>query len=143
MTTTPAAKVSQDQRDKPAACRCNGDAGAATTELVIAMPLMLLLVLASVHIGLWFHARQIVTSAAQEGARAARASDGTDADGYDRVNQMLAELGRGSVNDTNTEIGRSADIVTVTVTGHSPAVVPGLVLSVSASSSSPIEEFKP
>ena len=65
-------------RDHLPGDRCNGDRGAAATELAIAMPLLLVLVLASVHLALWFHARQIVTAAAQEAARSARAYDATD-----------------------------------------------------------------
>jgi Flp pilus assembly protein TadG len=120
-----------------------GDRGAAATELAIAMPLLLVLVLVSVHVALWFHARQIVTAAAQEAARSARAYDASDADGYARADQLLAELGQRSVDDPSVVIHRSAGTVTATVTGHSPVVIPGLVLDVSATSRSPIEEFTP
>lgn len=123
--------------------RCRGDSGSATAELAIVMPLLLLLVLASVHVGLWFHARHLVNAAAQEGARAARASGATDDDGYARADQMLHELGTGAVTNPAVTVTRTAGSVTVTVTGESPAVIPGLTQSVSATSTSPIEEFKP
>lgn len=106
------------------------------------MPLLLLLVLVSVHIGLWFHARHIVDAASQEGARAARAAGATDTDGYGRAHQMLADLGSGSVINPTITVARSAGTVTVTVTGQAPPVIPGLAVNVSASSTSPIEEFK-
>lgn len=107
------------------------------------MPLLLLLVLASVHVGLWFHARHLVNAAAQEGARAARASGATDSDGYDRAQQMLGDLGSNSVTSPAILVTRSGGSVTVSVTGQAPPVIPGLAMSVSASSTSPIEEFKP
>ena len=122
--------------------RCRGDEGSASTELVIVMPLLLLLVLASVHVGLWFHARHLVNAAAQEGARAARATGANDDDGYQRADQMLRDLGSGSVTDPIVTVTRNADTVTVTVSGQSPAVIPGLTVPVSATSTSPIEEFK-
>lgn len=106
------------------------------------MPLLLLLVLVSVHVGLWFHARHIVDAASQEGARAARAAGATDNDGYGRAQQMLADLGSGSVINPTITVARSAGTVTVTVTGQAPPVIAGLAVNVSASSTSPIEEFK-
>jgi len=123
--------------------RWRGALGSASTELVIVTPLLLVLVLASVHVGLWFHARHIVDAAAQEGARSARAVGATDDAGYQRAAQMLHELGSGAVTDPAVTVTRTAGTVTVTVTGRSPAVVPGLTMSVSATTTSPVEEFKP
>jgi Flp pilus assembly protein TadG len=128
-------------RDTLLAGRCMGDGGAAATEVAIAMPLLLVLVLISVHLALWFHARQIVTAAAQEAARAARAYDAADSDGYARAAQILTDLGTRSVTSPTVVINRRAGTVSATVAGQSPAVIPGLVLDVSATSSSPIEAF--
>lgn len=106
------------------------------------MPLLLLLVLASVHVGLWFHARHLVNASAQEGARAARAAGATDADGYIRADQMLGDLGSGALTNPAVTVTRAGSTVTVTVSGQSPAVIPGLSMSVEATSTSPIEEFR-
>ncbi len=143
---TPSAPGPDSGLDPPsplAPRRCRGDSGSASTELVIVMPLLLLLVLASVHVGLWFHARHLVNAAAQEGARAARASGATDSDGYGRAQQMLGDLGSNSVTSPAIVVTRSSGSVTVSVTGQAPPVIPWLAMSVSASSTSPIEEFKP
>ena len=143
---TPSAPGPDSGLDPPsplARRRCRGDYGSASTELVIVMPLLLLLVLASVHVGLWFHARHLVNAAAQEGARAARASGATDSDGYDRAQQILGDLGSNSVTSPAIVVTRSSGSVTVSVSGQAPQVIPGLAMSVSASSTSPIEEFKP
>lgn len=107
------------------------------------MPLLLLLVLVSVHIGLWFHASHLVNAAAQEGARASRAAGAVDTDGEARAEQMLAELGPTVIANPTVSVTRDADTVTVTVTGQAPVVVPGLVLDVQATSTSPIEQFTP
>lgn len=129
------------RRAEPAR-RGRGDAGAAATELVIAMPALLLLILVSVHVGLWFHARSLADAAAQEGARGARVLGATDADGEARANQMLDDLGPTVVTDRTVTVTRTATTVTVVVTGHAPAVIPGLVLDVRSSATSPIEEFQ-
>ncbi len=105
------------------------------------MPAMLLLVLVSVQVGLWFHARSIVTAAAQQGARSARVTGGTDTDGRNGADQMLNDLGTRVVTDPTVTVTRTATSVTVTVTGHSPAVVPGLTLDVNATVTSPLEQF--
>ena len=125
----------------PSLRRLEGEAGTASTELVVVMPLLLLLVLVSVHIGLWFHARHIVNAAAQEGARAARAAGATDIDGYDRAQQMLDELGSDAIADPTVTVSRNTRTVTVTVTGEATPVIPGLAIAVQASSTSPLEQF--
>lgn len=122
--------------------RCRGDSGSASTELVIAMPALLLLVLASVHVGLWFHARHLAAAASQEGARAARHLGADDTAGYDRATQFLDQLGPNVLLDRNVVITRTATSVTVTVTGHAPAVIPGLTLAIDATTTSPLETFR-
>jgi Flp pilus assembly protein TadG len=144
MTSPPSPRTAPSEAPGVVAPRARQrESGAATTELVIVMPLLLLLVLASVHVGLWFHANHLVDAAAHEGARAARAMGGTDDDGYQRANQMLRDLGSGSVTDPTVTVTRNAGSVTVSVTGQSPPVIPGLTMAVSASTTSPIETFTP
>lgn len=121
--------------------RCSGDRGAASSELVVVMPLLLLLVMVSVHVGLWFHARHVVNAAAQEGARAARAVGATDDAGHQRAAQVLDQLG-GSLTATRVTVTRNGDVVTVRVTADAPPVVPGLTLGVAATSTSPVEAFR-
>ena len=52
--------------------RARGERGSATTELVIAMPALLLLIMSIIQFGLWYHASHVAKAAAQEGVRAAR-----------------------------------------------------------------------
>ena len=122
--------------------RCRGDRGSASTELVIAMPALLLLVLASVHVGLWFHARHIAAAASDEGARSARVFGSTDAAGEAKANQFIDQLGPNVMLGRQITVTRTATTVTVTVTGHSPAVIPGLTMAITASTTSPIENFR-
>ncbi len=123
--------------------RCRGDSGSASTEVVIAMPALLLLVLASVHVGLWYHARHIASAASEEGARAARYAGSTDTDGETKANQFIDQLGPNVMLGRQITVTRTATSVTVTVAGHSPAVIPGLTMDLSASTTSPLETFRP
>lgn len=107
------------------------------------MPALLLLVLASVHVGLWFHARHIASAASEEGARSARTLGATDQDGDSKANQFIDQLGPNVMLDRHITVTRTATDVTVTVTGHSPSVIPFLTMAVSATTTSPIESFRP
>jgi len=74
--------------------RLRGDAGVATTELVIATPAFLFLIMMIIQTGLYFHAVSVASAAAQDGASTA-AIGGTEAsvaDGEDTARQMLDDL---------------------------------------------------
>ena len=55
---------------------------------------------------------------------------------------MLDDLGPNVVTDRTVTVTRTATTVTVVVTGHAPDVIPGLVLDVRSSATSPIEQFQ-
>jgi Flp pilus assembly protein TadG len=113
------------------------------TEVAIAMPALLLLVLVSVQAGLWFHARNLADAAAQQAARNASVLGATNADGQAAATQMLNDLGPTVVSDRTVTITRTATTVTVTVTGHAPQVIPGVTTDVTATATQPIEAFQP
>jgi Flp pilus assembly protein TadG len=74
--------------------RLRGDAGVATTELVIATPAFLFLIMMIIQTGLYFHAVSVASAAAQDGASTA-AVGGTQASvtaGEDRAEQLLDDL---------------------------------------------------
>jgi Flp pilus assembly protein TadG len=131
--------------------RLRGDAGAATTELVIATPAFLFLIMMIVQSGLYFHAVSLASAAAQDGARTA-AVGGTDASvaaGEARADQMLRDLGPnlllnrnvdGDLVDGNemVEMHVDADVVRV-------FVFPGVNVSfhVQEVAESAVERFRP
>ena len=123
--------------------RSYGDDGVATTEAVLVTPVLLLLVMTVFQFGLWYHAQHVATAAAEEGARAARAEQGTASDGHRRAEAFLDQAGRTIVNDRRVEATRTVGSVTVTVEGTSVAVIPGLHLSINATATSPVERFTP
>ena len=69
--------------------RSRSERGEATTEMVLAVPVLMLLILTVIQFGLWYHASHVAESAAQEGARAARLHDATNEDGVNRARQFI------------------------------------------------------
>ena len=123
--------------------RLRGEEGIATTEAVLVTPVLLLLVMTVFQFGLWYHAQHVATAAAEEGARTARAEQGTASAGRARAESFLDQAGRTIVQDRTVAATRTADRVTVTVHGTAVAVIPGLHLSVDATATSPVERFDP
>jgi Flp pilus assembly protein TadG len=113
--------------------------GSATTELVLLMPVVLMLVLLVVQFGLWLHARQVATAAAQEGLVAAQVETGTAAAGNARAVAFLTQTG--GLRGTSVEASRNVTTARVAVTGTTPAVLPGTTLGVSAVAEGPVERF--
>jgi len=120
-----------------------GDKGAVTTELVIVMPLLLTLVLLLAQATVWWHAVHIAQATASHALAATRAQDGTPADGRTDVEQVLHQLGHGTLRDVRITVTRTADQADVRITGTAASVVPFLHLPVHVSASGPTERFRP
>ena len=132
--------------------RLRGDAGAATTELVLAAPAFLFRILLIVQAGLYFHAINVASAAAQEGAhdaslqgdRGERMAAGEQT-ASDLVNDLAPELLAGVSVDG--QLVNGGDDVRMTVTGDvsQVVVIPGvdLGISVSESAESAVEVFRP
>ena len=116
--------------------------GSATTEVVLLTPVLLFLVMLVVQFGLWYHAEHVAQAAAQEGVRTARLEGSTADAGRTRATDFLANLGSTVVQEPVVTATRDADTASVSVEGHSVAVVPGFSLPVKASASSPVERFR-
>src|SRR4051794_25511254 len=122
------------------------DAGLSTLEAVFTVPVIMLMILGIVQAGMWWYARQVALTAAQEGARAARAYEASNADGAAKANSYLSQVdgGTGSIlNDPQISVRRSGDTVTVEVRGHVVTLVPGLSVSIDVTSTGPAEVFVP
>lgn len=117
--------------------------GAATTEVVLVTPVLLVLIMLVVQFGLWYHGSHVATAAAQEGARAARVDGGSNQAGAARARSFLASLGREVVGQPQVSAERNASRSRVEVRGTAVAVVPGLRLPIWAVSEGPVERFRP
>jgi Flp pilus assembly protein TadG len=101
------------------------DDGAGTVELVIATPLLLLLLLLVVQFAVWAHATHLAQAAANQALQTARVYQATAGQGGADGQALLAQAG-GTIASSAITVDRSADTVTVTVTGTAMTVVPFL-----------------
>jgi Flp pilus assembly protein TadG len=128
--------------------RLGGDEG-ATTELVIAAPAFLFMIMLIVQAGLYFHASSVASAAAQEGARAATVQGGTIAEGRQVASDFVETLAPRLLDDVEVD-GRYVDggeLVRMTVRGDVTEVfkLPGVDLdfTVQETSEGVIERFRP
>jgi TadE-like protein len=119
------------------------DRGAASADLVVAAPLVLLILMAIVQFALWSHATHIAQAAAAEGLAASRVQGGTAADGTSAARRLLDQLARGPLTDGNISSERGAVSASVRITGTATAVVPFVRLPVHAEAAGPVERFVP
>jgi Flp pilus assembly protein TadG len=122
--------------------KTTAERGSAAIELVVLTPLLMVCVLVVVQFALWQHARHVLLTAAQEGARAARAHGATAEDGRDRAQDYIGRIGPDLVTAPVVEVDRSVEMVTVRVRGQAVNIVPGLPLRVTATSAGPVERFR-
>lgn len=113
--------------------------GSSTTELVLLMPAVLLLIMVSVQAGLYLHAQQVVEAAAQQALEAAQAEGGQADTGQNEGESFLAEAG--GVREPTVVVTRTADQVSVEVRGVAPNVLPLSAWAVAASADGPVERF--
>jgi Flp pilus assembly protein TadG len=116
--------------------------GSVSTELVVATPVLLVLVMLVVQFALWEHAQHIAEAAAQRGAETARVELGTDAQGRTMAQTAITQLGGSLLAAPLVTVSRSGEVVTVDVTGSAEAVVPFLSLPVHATAAGPVERFQ-
>lgn len=92
---------------------------------MILLPALFAVLFLGMQAALYFHARTIAIAAAQEGARAAGAEDGTSRDGGRAAAAYLADVGGDALESTDVRVSRTATTASVTVTGRSLSVLPG------------------
>ncbi|GLY98821.1 hypothetical protein Acsp02_60750 [Actinoplanes sp. NBRC 103695] len=119
------------------------DAGAASAELVIAMPLLLLMVMFVIQAGVWMHATHVAQAAATRAANAAAAYQASAAAGQDAGSQTLAAIGSGVLKNPSVSVTRTATEVRVEISGTAATVVPGIKWTVRAVVVRPVERFVP
>jgi Flp pilus assembly protein TadG len=117
------------------------DVGAGSTELVIAFPAVLLVILLAFHFALYLHAAQIAEAAAQEAVDAAQGERSRAADGEAAAHALLAHLG--ALRGSRVDVRRTPTIVTAAVSGRAQQLVPGMPVQVTAEAEGPVERFVP
>jgi hypothetical protein len=122
--------------------RCRGERG-DVTPMVILTPIAVFLVLWVIQMGLYFHARSVMSAAAQDGTRAAQVENATAGDAVAAANQIMVDSQNLLINET-VAVTAGPDTVTVTVTAEINNILPfwggG---EISSTASGPVERFRP
>lgn len=121
--------------------RARGERGSASAELVVLMPLLLMVLFASVQGAVYFHARTLAIAAAQEGARAAAREHGSQAAGTSAAAAFLTATAGDSLTGITITGSRTASAATITVRGSSLTLIPGWTPTVEHSASLPVERI--
>lgn len=122
--------------------RGHGQTGAATVELTIIFPVILLFIFGIVQATVWYHGRTLAMLAAQDGLRAAQALNGTAAEGREQAVEALAGNGAsGFLTDPAVAATRTSTTVTITVTARSVALLPGTGLPITQHAAGPVERI--
>lgn len=123
------------------------DERGSTTATVIVFPVVLLLLMLVLQFALAFHAKAVVTAAAQDGNRAAQLAAGDQIAGEHEATAVVAESASSLLRDVRVDVDVAADGREVTTTVDGDVVrllpIPGLRLQVQASASGPTETFRP
>jgi Flp pilus assembly protein TadG len=119
------------------------DSGAATAELVIAMPLLMLIIMFVLQAGVWMHATHVAQAAATRAASVAAAYHSSATAGQQAGTDTLAAIGHSILVDPTVTVTRTATEVRVEITGTAETVVPGIHWQVRAVVVRPVEIFVP
>ena len=106
-------------------------------------PAVLLATFGLIQGALYYHARDVALAAATDGLTAARARTGSSSEGREVASTFLQRAGGDDVlQGASVTAERTATTATVTVTGRTLSLVPGLPgWTVSQSASGPVERF--
>jgi Flp pilus assembly protein TadG len=123
--------------------RRRGERGSATLEIAVLFPAVLLATFGLIQGALYYHARNVALAAATDGLTAARARTGNGEQGRQVAVAFLERAGGEEVLlNSSVSSTRSVTTATVTVTGRTLSLVPGLAgWSVTQTASGPVERF--
>ena len=123
--------------------RTANDRGALTLSYVAVLPFVFLFIMVLIQASFWFLARDAALAAARQGADAARALDAPRSAGPAAALAFARLAGRGYLEDpAASAAGSTGSTVSITVRGHVPSFIPGLVVHVSETVQAPVEEFQ-
>lgn len=117
------------------------DRGAVSTELAVAIPLVMLLILLIAQFAVWTHATHVAQAAASQALSATRVVGGTTATGHDAARAVLTQLGDGVLKGGHADVTRGPETTTVEIRGTASRIVPFFSLPVEARAVGPTERF--
>ncbi len=98
--------------------------GTAALELAVVTPVLMMLVLGVLQFGLWYHAQNVVQTAAQEGARVGAAEDGTAEAGQARALDVLRDGLGDAASDQGATVSVGPEAARVRVTARLDGLLP-------------------
>lgn len=116
-----------------------GDAGGVALVWGIAMVSLLALVWLGIQVAFTHYGQAMAEAAAQAGVRAAVTVPGDPGRAEPAVREFIAAQAAADVRDPQVRVVLDGDVVTVSVTGRSVSVIPGLTWTVDAQASGPLE----
>jgi hypothetical protein len=124
------------------------DAGALILSYLIVVPVFMLAVMVIVQSALWYLARAAALAAARQGVDAARVPGAAAGAGPEAALAFVRNSASGylqgptaSMTGPQAAVGGATATIQVTVTGHIPTFVPGLVINISQAVQAPAEKF--
>jgi Flp pilus assembly protein TadG len=117
------------------------DRGEATTQVVILMPLLIFLVVLGVQTAIYFHAANVASAAASQGAAAGAPLGSGAGDAEAAARQTISDLA--ATAGASPVAAESTDFVSVTVEVRVPHIVPFFPDAVRRSAIEPRERFVP
>jgi Flp pilus assembly protein TadG len=122
--------------------RLRRDDGSAAVEFMIVAPMVIALLFLAIQVAEYSYARSIALTAAQNGVDAGRVYTGSPDEAFDAAEAFIDQAAGSSLFNTNVQVTAGAEQITVTVTGSSPSLVPGIPgWSVSQTATGPVERF--
>lgn len=98
--------------------------GDANVEMIIVFPVFAAMFFAILQGAIWLDAGNIAQAAGNTAYNEARTYDGTSGEGTAAGYDFITTKGK-NLDGPNVAVNRTADTVTVTVTGHSLTLIPG------------------
>lgn len=121
--------------------RQHSERGFTTIEFMIVVPLLLLMLMMVLQAYLRIDAQRVAQAAAEEGAADARKIGGSREEAAQTAYDYAERLSEGSLTDVHVSVDINAGQASVTVTGTAVSLVPGIDLSVTQTSTGPVEQF--
>jgi hypothetical protein len=121
--------------------RRRGEAGEATTQLVLLTPVLLLLLLSVVQLALWVHSAHVAAAAATEAVSVATRRDGSAAAGAAAAGAIVSEAGSRLARQPS--VARTSAWTSSEVRVHVPRLLPGMPGEVVRRAAGPVERFVP
>ncbi|TQN32664.1 TadE-like protein [Haloactinospora alba] len=119
--------------------RIRNDRG--STEVAIAAPLLLLLLMTVAQIAVWAHGHQVAETIATHGLAATRAADASERSGQAQAEQAAEQLSGKLLTDLAVTTQRSTTTAQIRVEARVPSLVPGTSWPVTHELSAPVERI--